>query len=298
VTRFTLDSGRQVEHLIQMQREMSRTRPIAETVSEFLRLARAISPADWLVYAMCWPADAESPEACRVLYDGPVGSAVLATPVLSAMFSSDCETFRLVEGGLLPEIMAAGEPRLINDLSLDPEDPGLGHLSEVSRSLLAVPIYWEGRILNWSVSLAPEPDSFDETHLRLYLSNSNMLVRSVKQMKMRERVEELNEQLEHQLRELAGVQRSLLPHRVPEIPGWRIAANYKPSLHAGGDYFDFTHFTDGHVGIVIADVSGHGAAAAALMAVLRTILHTLVSTGVGSIGLIDPVNRIVLDSVG
>jgi DNA-binding NtrC family response regulator len=60
--------------------------------------------------------------------------------------------------------------------------------------------------------------------------------------------------------EAAGaVQRMLLPKSAPRIPGLDIAGSYWPFDRVGGDYFDFFPL-DGHLGLVIADVSGHGLA--------------------------------------
>lgn len=288
-----LDAHRQLDHLLEVQRELSKTRPVADTLAAFLRIIRKISPAEWLVYLTCVP---EDDGACRVLYDGAVEEGFLDT--MGTLFTNQSDGFRKVQGGLLCELVSRQEPSICNDVGIDPDDPGVGHLADTMRSVIAVPIYWEGAISSWSISFAPDPGAFGEAHLRLAVSHANMLARSMLQMEMLTRVEELNKQLERQLRELAAVQRSLLPRSVPSIPGWRVTTSYRTSLHAGGDYYDFTEFPDGHHGIVIADVSGHGAAAAALMAVMRTILHTLGETGVGSQEMIDLVNRVVLDSVG
>lgn len=287
------DARRQMEHLLEVQRELSKTRPVSDTLAAFLRIIRKASPAEWLIYLMCLPEDVG---ACRVLYDGAVEERFLNT--VGAVFTDPTGDFRMVDGGLLCELVSRQEPSICNDIDIDAHDPGVGHLADRMRSIIAVPIYWEGVISSWSVSFAPDPGAFGEAHLRLALSHANMLARSMMQMEMLSRVEELNRKLERQLRELAGVQRSLLPRSVPTIPGWRLTTSYRTSLHAGGDYYDFTRFADGSYGVVIADVSGHGAAAAALMAVLRTILHTLGQTGVGSQEMVDLVNRVVLDSVG
>ena len=47
---------------------------------------------------------------------------------------------------------------------------------------------------------------------------------------------------------------------LPEIPGLELAAHYQTSRRAGGDYYDFFPLPDGCWGILLADVSGHGAA--------------------------------------
>ena len=77
-----------------------------------------------------------------------------------------------------------------------------------------------------------------------------------------------------QFEQIAKIQRQLLPERSPRIKGFRLATSYLTSNIAGGDYYDFYRSPDERfVGIVIADVSGHGPGAATVMAMIRSILH-------------------------
>jgi sigma-B regulation protein RsbU (phosphoserine phosphatase) len=48
---------------------------------------------------------------------------------------------------------------------------------------------------------------------------------------------------------------------------------YQPSRHAGGDYFDLFDLGGERIGIMVADVSGHGAPSAIVMAMMRTAVH-------------------------
>jgi sigma-B regulation protein RsbU (phosphoserine phosphatase) len=62
------------------------------------------------------------------------------------------------------------------------------------------------------------------------------------------------------------VQMSFLPQEMLQIPGYEFFHYYLPANHVGGDYFDYVPLPDGRVAIIVADVVGHGIAAAMLMA--------------------------------
>ncbi|WP_234315156.1 SpoIIE family protein phosphatase [Streptomyces globisporus] len=74
------------------------------------------------------------------------------------------------------------------------------------------------------------------------------------------------------------LQRSLLPHSVPEQSAVEAASRYLPAdshLGAGGDWFDVIPLSGARVGLVVGDVVGHGLGAAAAMGRLRAMLRTL-----------------------
>src|SRR5262245_1419771 len=64
------------------------------------------------------------------------------------------------------------------------------------------------------------------------------------------------------------VQHGFLPDHRPELTGYEFFDYYQPAAQVGGDYFDYIQLPDGRVAIVVADVVGHGVAAAMLMAKL------------------------------
>ncbi|AOR35680.1 protein phosphatase [Streptomyces fodineus] len=74
------------------------------------------------------------------------------------------------------------------------------------------------------------------------------------------------------------LQRSLLPHRLPEQDAVEVAACYRPAdelTGLGGDWYDLIPLSGARVALVVGEVPGHGIDAAAAMGRLRTAVHTL-----------------------
>jgi len=81
-------------------------------------------------------------------------------------------------------------------------------------------------------------------------------------------------QTQLELHNIGRLQKQLLPHPLPEFSGWELAVHYEVGSAGGGDYYDVLPMDADHVGIVVADVSGHGPAAAGLTAMIRMLLHS------------------------
>ena len=103
--------------------------------------------------------------------------------------------------------------------------------------------------------------------------------------------------LDEEFRVVADLQRSMLPSPLPEVNGWAFASHYSPSLRAGGDYFDFIRLSEIHMGILVADVSGHGAAASMIMAITRVVMRAFVQDLLSPGGALTVVNDVLVEHV-
>ena len=81
------------------------------------------------------------------------------------------------------------------------------------------------------------------------------------------------QRLEHDLRLAHDIQRSLLPGAFPQIPGFEIVAWTQAADATGGDFYDCFDLPDGRVGLVVADVAGHGLAASLLACEARALIR-------------------------
>ncbi len=92
---------------------------------------------------------------------------------------------------------------------------------------------------------------------------------------LREAREQLARQLldiNNELEMAREIQLSILPHEIPKISGLEIAARYSPMSSVAGDFYDFIIVDEKRVGILIADVSGHGLPAALIASMLKVVL--------------------------
>jgi serine phosphatase RsbU (regulator of sigma subunit) len=85
----------------------------------------------------------------------------------------------------------------------------------------------------------------------------------------------LTRQLEAELARAAEVQAALLPHEVPRLPGFELAARCVPAHEVGGDFYDWQEITPGVLTLTVGDVMGKGMPAALLMASTRATIHVV-----------------------
>jgi serine phosphatase RsbU (regulator of sigma subunit) len=76
------------------------------------------------------------------------------------------------------------------------------------------------------------------------------------------------ERLKTDLELARGIQRALLPDRLPEVPGYEFFAHYESAYEVGGDFYGFIQLPRKRLAVLIGDVAGKGVAAALLMAKL------------------------------
>ncbi len=68
------------------------------------------------------------------------------------------------------------------------------------------------------------------------------------------------------------IQASILPAEMPELTGVRFGAQYVPMSQVAGDFYDFLVVDDRRVGVLIADVSGHGVPAALVASMVKVAI--------------------------
>lgn len=112
-----------------------------------------------------------------------------------------------------------------------------------------------------------QKDGFDIKDLEILIAVANQAGIAIENVQLYE--QKVQQRLVEQDLELASqVQLAFLPKHPPVVPGYSFFQYYNPAQKIGGDYFDFFDLEGNRLAIIMADVVGHGVAAAMLMAKL------------------------------
>ncbi len=105
-------------------------------------------------------------------------------------------------------------------------------------------------------------------------------------------------QVRDELEVARQLQRDLLPRQAPAIEGYSFAFSYRSANTVGGDYYEFLPLADGRVALAVGDASGHGIAAAMLMAITNATLKLAVDTDPGPLAVAEMINKALVGTGG
>jgi serine phosphatase RsbU (regulator of sigma subunit) len=117
------------------------------------------------------------------------------------------------------------------------------------------------------------------------------------QRRERKRTEDELRDTQEQFRVAREIQQRLFPKTSPQFGPFDIAGASRPAEATGGDYFDYLSMADGCLGIVVADVTGHGLGPALLMAETRAYLRSLAMNASDAGDVLTRANRVLAEDV-
>jgi sigma-B regulation protein RsbU (phosphoserine phosphatase) len=97
--------------------------------------------------------------------------------------------------------------------------------------------------------------------------------------------------IENELAIARHIQNSILPSSVPELKNLRITAAYHPMTAVAGDFYEFIPIDQNRVGLLVADVSGHGVPAALIASMIKVAMQSVVSRADDPAELVRGLNR-------
>jgi PAS domain S-box-containing protein len=153
-------------------------------------------------------------------------------------------------------------------------------------SLIGVPLLADEEVTGVLVAGIDPPRGFSGEDLTLLRLAAERVGLAIAHARVYER--------EHKIAET--LQRSLLPDRLPQLPGLEVAARYLPAAseaEVGGDWYDVIPIAGGAVGLVMADVAGKGLAGASMVGRLRSALRAYALEGHDPGHVVERLNRLL-----
>jgi serine phosphatase RsbU (regulator of sigma subunit)/anti-sigma regulatory factor (Ser/Thr protein kinase) len=173
--------------------------------------------------------------------------------------------------------------------------PDVGHADVLNpilreagvRSLLGVPLVAEGELVGVLHVGTLHPREFaqrDSAVLEMAAARAAPAIERAR----------VFDALEREHRAAVGLQRSLLPGRLPDFVDVEVAVRYLPAVdEVGGDWYDVIPLEQGLIGVAIGDVTGHGVRAAALMGQLRAGMRAYALEGHPPASVLELLNRLL-----
>ena len=194
--------------------------------------------------------------------------------------------------GMVGYVASTGQMRYAPDVRRDPYYIGC---EETTLSEVAIPLHVEGQLVGVFTASHTELDGFGPCQLRLLQALCSDVAVAVHNARRFQQEQRQREQMTREAREARFIQQSLLPKNSPSIPGFTVSGLSIPVGAVGGDWFDFITIDKGRWGLVLADVSGKGTAAALLMSATRGILRSLVEVTCTPGEVLTKLNRLLVE---
>jgi sigma-B regulation protein RsbU (phosphoserine phosphatase) len=183
--------------------------------------------------------------------------------------TDETETVR-ISRTIIREVMKRGEAILSMDASEDSRFDSAQSIADFSiRSLICAPLIdGDGRAFGaLQIDSTRGHGQFRDEDTDLLAGVASQAGVVISNARLHEQALQQKE-VEQDLKLATEVQQAFLPQTPPNAPGFTVESFYEAAHHIGGDYFDYIHLADGRIAIVVADVVGHGVAAAMFMAKL------------------------------
>ncbi len=185
------------------------------------------------------------------------------------------------------------QPLMIENLATDPRFNTTEQERKEIKSVLCVPIQLQAKLIGiLMVTNKKTHEPFNTDDLRLLSIIAAQSGQFIRNSQLQEEALQ-KKRMDQQLAVARDIQMSLLPKKVPETESLEISSYFNPADEVGGDYYDYFLLGEEQIGIVVADVSGHGPSAALVMTMVKGILHSITQKFESTDRILSEVNSIL-----
>jgi len=232
-------------------------------------------------------------EANIYLHDEERGELEMAA-VHGCTVHSKGSRLKVGKEGMVGFVAATGKMRYAPDVRLDPYYIAC---EAETRSEVAIPLLADGKLVGVFTASHHELDAYPDDQLRLLQAMCHHIAVAVNNARRFQYERQERERMAREAREARAIQEALLPKSSPYIPGFAISGLSVPAGDVGGDWYDFIPFEDGRWGLVLADVSGKGTAAALLMSATRAMLRSLAQANCSPAEVMGKLNALLVNDI-
>jgi sigma-B regulation protein RsbU (phosphoserine phosphatase) len=204
--------------------------------------------------------------------DGVVRDCILTRGPRQAKECLDL-TGTVLEGGLAGWVMRNRRIGLITDTEQDERWLNLPDQPYTVRSAMAVPIIRDNELLGILTLLHSKPGIFHQGTVDVMEVTAGQLGLALESAKLYSKLDEYSRALDAELEKGKQIQKEFLPHELPRLTGWDIAACFHPARQVAGDFYDGFVLPNGCLAVVIGDVCDKGVGSALFMALIRSLLR-------------------------
>ena len=204
--------------------------------------------------------------------DGVVRDCILTRGPRQAKECLDL-TGTVLEGGLAGWVMRNRRIGLITDTEKDERWLNLPDQPYTVRSAMAVPIIRDNELLGILTLLHSKPGIFHQGTVDVMEVTAGQLGLALESAKLYSKLDEYSRALDAELEKGKQIQKEFLPHELPRLTGWDIAACFHPARQVAGDFYDGFVLPNGCLAVVIGDVCDKGVGSALFMALIRSLLR-------------------------
>jgi phosphoserine phosphatase RsbU/P len=194
--------------------------------------------------------------------------------------------------GMVGYVAATRQMRYAPDVT---RDPYYMACEADTRSEVAIPLQVEGELVGVLAASHCDLDAFSPAQLRLLQGLCSHIAVAVQNARTFHDERQQREQMSREAEEARAIQQALLPRSSPFIPGFCLTGLSLPAGAVGGDWYDFIPLSGGRWGLVLADVSGKGTAAALLMSATRGMLRSLAPSASGPGEVLTRLNNMLVE---
>lgn len=222
------------------------------------------------------------PERCEMVLAGVHGCTV----------HGKGHRLKVGKEGMVGYVAATGQMRYAPDVRLDPYYQAC---EENTLSEVAIPLQVDGRLVGVMTASHADLDAFSADQLRMFHALCSHIAIAVQNAQLFKQERSEREKMSREAQEARSIQQALLPRSSPFIPGFAVSGLSIPAGAVGGDWYDFIDLKDGRWGLVLADVSGKGTAAALLMSATRAMSRSLAENSCSPAEVLTKLNQLLVE---